>query len=381
VAAKTSNNEPAAPPTVEAALDILLSADDERRYELMDALESSPRTLRLALRDRIIQELNGRFAPASTTLPDTRGWLVTAAAVATPEPDAVLVDLLSSRIDPRNEPSEWVRYWSLAHLCRKYPYDAPRLAERAEKDPAELMRALALAAQAKTRRDLTARLLAMLQNLHSSHRVWAALRALQVAPIAEAVGPIVALLARLSEPSAQEPAAQTRESLTYDALLALAAPETLERAAPELESVLGAVRTAEVVLASVRGARRHIQLRLSRILTTMKDRATVIARLREIDTGSAPPVLEAARFLLEQLGVAQGPTLKIAAGADRIDFVYRLVVSHPSQFELLETFDPARIRQLVQTLGSELPPDESKPNALWRSWVEAVHGARLSEES
>lgn len=83
---------------------------------------------------------------------------------------------------------------------------------------------------------------------------------------------------------------------------------------------------------------------------------------------------------LEQLGGKDASAIMIPEGPERIDFAYRLVVAHPTQFELLETFNPARLRQLAQTAGAAVPEPPQPPNALWRAWVEATHAARLSED-
>src|SRR5581483_10128993 len=134
------------------ALEILISGDDDARHDLIAALEAAPPNVRFPLRTRLLEMLGGSVPSPSKVWevgppsdPVVRGWLVSAAAAATPEPDGELMKQLLSRLDPKLEPADWIRYWSLANLNWKYPYEAPKQAERAREDPSALVRALAVA--------------------------------------------------------------------------------------------------------------------------------------------------------------------------------------------------------------------------------------------
>ena len=367
---------PPHPLTPDQAVDILVRGDQDARYELMPILDSATRPLRMEMRDRFFREARGPFsvkADSRSSAAVIRGWFLSAATVASPDPDRELRALLVEHLDPVREPAEWVRYWALVNLDFKFPDSGPSLAEKiAEADPHVLTRAVAHAVLARTDGSHTKRLVRWLES-EKQDEVWAALRALGSIPHIDTVSTIVDVLHRASLLAAES----IRRPRIHDALLALSPPQIVDRAAAEIERGMGPAMFVQTVIAGG-PTWRHAVRKTARIFLAFSHRAAVVDELQKALPHVTDDLRGSLMYFLQQLGHLP-PQVEIPSGPARIDFVYQLVLAHPTQFELLDTFSAAKLKELVSTMTTPLPHSTSEPNALWRAWVETVHAGRLSE--
>ncbi len=361
----------------------LIEGSEDARDDLVKNLRSALAPSEQAeLKDLVIKSLGGEFLTQDYRLRDPktaqtiRGWFV--GALASLEPfDTRSEDVLTQLVG--GDESEWVRYWSLAHL---YWRNAPGMQPTVESilsapvDASNLVPTLALAVAAKRFNPRLINAFDLKLNTRSERELWAALRALQIVGIPELAAKVASLLPE--SPS---------DAVSYDVLLALTGPEMGDSGLIALRG-LGPERVVKNLLRASRDATDHKLRRFAVILRWFRpDQLETLSRAAD----SSGPDADAARRLMVASDITPPPSLVLKPGSWRAEFAYRVVIEQPARYELLETLDPAGLLEAMRAVAGDnvSSPDDiltvlrsknpSPPNHLWTSWLETVHASKLQQ--
>jgi hypothetical protein len=368
---------------VRAAMKTLIEGGEDARDDLVENLRTALDPPEQAeLKNLVIKSLGGEFLKQDYRLRDPktaqtiRGWFV--GALGSLEPFDTRSEEVLTRL-AREDESEWVRYWSLAHL---YWRNAPRMQPTVESilsapvHASSLVPTLALAVAAKRFNPQSMTAFDLKFNTRSERDLWAALRALQIVGIPELAPKVASLLPEI--PS---------DAITYDVLLALTGPEMGDSGFIALRD-LGPERVVENLLRASRDATDHKLRRFAAILRWFRrDQLATLSKAAE----SSGPDADAARRLMMASDITPSPSLVLQPGNWRAEFAYRVVLEQPARYELLDTLDPAGLREAVRAVAGDnvSSPDDilavlrsknpSPPNHLWTSWLETVHASKLQQ--
>jgi hypothetical protein len=364
---------------VKNTLDTLVKGTEDERDQLLKTLSNLAPDDRAQLRDQIIALLSEDFSRGDYRLNDPqtaqtiRGWLVGALASLGPldkESRSVL------KACAKRDRSEWVRYWSLAHL---YWRDAVSMPDA--DDPHELVRGLAEAIRAKKSKSGLARWVQRALGTSDDRQLWVSLRALQVV-VDPAMAPnIASLLDR--NPS---------ETILYDVLLALTADGMQGAGAAAVAARIEPERVVRYVLQACRSAAMNKVQRFASLLRPL-DRQRVIsaldAELKSADKESSATIA----YLLNDLGATPPAETPVPTGPWRAQFAYLAVLERPERYELLEMLDVANLREAMRAVAGDSSSASAEellaritervhggtPNPLWQAWIETVHASKLQQ--
>ena len=364
------------PPPLEA----FVKGTDAERVSMLREFRAIASTEQQALAADLRAVLDGRddvymsWPKGKDERSELRAWLI--AALANLDGHQGLADTrFLPYVDPSQQPSEWVRYWTLANLYWVAPASPPLVAAKGLEDPSELVRALARALHSGEP-DLT-------PLRGENHReIWACLRALQVIADAHAVGAVVELLTR------KQP-----DYIVYDALMALTASPTIaDLASSALRKALSDEEFTRVLLDGSVGARPTKVRRFARLLST----GDSLAGLQEAARSPLAEVAAAAEGLLKgvQAESAARRQRVVPSGESRMELGYRITLAQPRQFEVLESLSSAQIASCLDDIDPDARGSDPStalarlrerapggpPNPLWMAWIRNIHGGKLTQD-
>lgn len=371
---------------VRAAMDTLIGGtEDDRETLLADIHSRFDATQQAELKAVLLSALGQGFMQQDYRLRDPRtsqtlrGWFVGALALLEPF-DSRSQDTLSELA--QSDDSEWVRYWSLAHLYwrglsgRGLDIVAREIALKAN-DSRDLAAALAVAIGLKRQLRFSEVSAAQRLKTHDERELWIWLRAFQIVGFPELARDLVALLPE-----------QPTEAITYDVLLALTGPEMGDAGYIALRDGLPHEHIVQLLLPSCRGATDTKVRRFAKILHWLDESAAQFLR-KQTEPGANDP--ETARRLAQAADISPATPLALEPGPERAEFAYRAVLEQPARYEILDTLDPVALGEAVRAVAGEgpasladiLPPlrakDPEPPHPLWTAWIDVVHAAKLQQ--
>jgi hypothetical protein len=203
----------------------IVNGDNKDRYDLLTTLKKVDNINRVqlsaALREAIQkysldpEKSNSTAFRAPEETPAIRSWLISALVIcheASPENKKLLLRYL----DPKTEPSDYVRFWNLAGVyAQKVPWleEAIEVCSNHKSDPSNTV--LLLAQLAGRQQDLN--MLREMLFLSNDERKWSILRALRIVAIPEMVPDLCKFLTTVED----------TKPLAYDAFYALIHPEII----------------------------------------------------------------------------------------------------------------------------------------------------------
>ena len=357
-------------------LEAFVKGTDEERVSMLREFRSMPAVGQQALAADLRTVLDGgdglsmSWPRQKDERSALRGWLI--AALANLDGHEGLADTRFVRyVDPRQEPSEWVRYWTLANLYWVAPASRPLVAAEAVDDASDLVRALARALHhGPDLRPLTG---------GDSRSVWACLRALQVVADPDAVPAVVELLTR------KQP-----DYIVYDALMALTvSPIIGDLASIAFRNALSDDEFTRVLLKGSVGASLARVQRFARLLHRPLTALQEAARSPNADFAAA------AKGLLTGLSESAARRQHVApSGEQRMELGYRIALARPRQFEVLESLSSAQLASCLDDIdpggrGSDQDTALSRlrerapggpPNPLWMAWIKNIHAGKLTQD-
>lgn len=238
-------------PRFDEIINTLVDGNDLQRAVLVDYLAQQDIPDRAALATRLRETIRNDFAPRKEAsfasarrdpkfIPSARGWMLSALICVDPDSESSK-QLILEHLDADLEPERTVRFWTLAGTIQRAVSYVDEALQTSRRDFAPEVQLLAHIASSPNDIALQQPLTKALRS-PSYEEAWSALCALRVAPVTSLTAEVIGQLER--RPDSQ--------SLTYDALLALAPRDVARAAQPLLAKEPGIDRLAELVLREAR---------------------------------------------------------------------------------------------------------------------------------
>jgi hypothetical protein len=316
----------------------LLNGTDDERQVVTENIAANAGTVDYhGLREQLVLDLTGDSYRGEAWW-EPRSWMISALGYVSSPNNSDVVTLLSNYLDPSREPSEAVRFWTLAAIERVTGEVPEELISTSDRSGA--VGKIAEAFQVKKRGQTPAGITRALQS-GDDRQIWTALLALRVV----AFPSLIPIVCNLLHSARTNPSS----TLPYNAIMALAHPEIIAEAARALESQFGTQVTVELIVQVARNSKRLREFsRLLALLDPRGVRTSLDELIRSSDLKSSVP----ARALMDLLSVTV-VTDEIAPVAGYASD------SIPNQRQKLT--DELGINKDVQTLCSVLLAREVSP--------------------
>jgi hypothetical protein len=272
--------------------DKLIGGTDDERQAMVDRIAAESAAMDLSLlRNDLVEGLRSGF-PGYIVSPEARSWIVSALGCMSSPEDTEVVTLLQVLVDPTQEKSELVRFWSLLAWSRVTGSVPEILISPSE--PSGPVRMLEEALGARGTEQVPSSILLALQDTNDEYLLWSALLTLRIVAFPSLIPQMCELLQQVSKnPTSPVP---------YNVLLALANPEIIDEAARALESSMGTHGVVENAVKAMRNSSLRRVSEFTRVAARLDKRGVE----RSLNGFAASPdehTAQAAHVLMERLGL------------------------------------------------------------------------------